>query len=234
MIRFSDAHIGYTKTLLALPNLELKAGRLYAILGKNGAGKSTFFKTLLKEVELLNGTIQITGKNLAHIDPLELARIIAFVPSQISAIEFMRVRDFILLGRTPYLNLLGRTTEEDEQLLSKCLHKTGIHHLSQRFLSELSDGERQLCAIAKSLMQESTVILLDEPTAYLDYTNKKRILDLLLSLAQEENKLILFSSHDVEMIYRSDLNMLAIPKDKESLIEMNRTSDFDQFINLIY
>lgn len=234
MIVFKNAHIGYTKSLLEIQDLDLKSGTLYSLLGKNGAGKSTFFKTLLKEVDLLSGQIQIENEELSQINPADLSRIISFVPSQITLIEFMTVRDFLLLGRTPYLNLLGKTTQADEVLLQKCLEKTGVSHLEPRYLSELSDGERQLCAIAKSLMQESKIILLDEPTAYLDYTNKKRILELLLSLSKEEEKLIIFSSHDVEMIYKSKVNLLAIPNKGNTLIEVTRTENFDDFVNSIY
>lgn len=234
MIVFKDTHIGYTKPLLEIQALDLKSGTLYSLLGKNGAGKSTFFKTLLKEVDLLSGQIRIISEDLSQISPAELSRIISFVPSQITLIEFMTVRDFLLLGRTPYLNLLGKTNQADEALLPKYLEKTGVSHLESRYLSELSDGERQLCAIAKSLMQESKIILLDEPTAYLDYTNKKRILELLLSLSKEEDKLIIFSSHDVEMIYKSEVNLLAIPNKGNSLMEMTRTENFDDFVNSIY
>lgn len=234
MIQVKDAHIGYTHSLLKVSELELTAGRLYALLGKNGAGKSTFFKTLLKEVALLNGEILFEKKPLSELNSAELARNLSFVPSQIGAVEFMSVRDFLLLGRTPYLNLLGRTTEADELLLHKCLEKTGIQHLAKRYLSELSDGERQLCAIGKALMQESQIILLDEPTAYLDYTNKKRILELLMNLAKDEGKLIVFSSHDVELVYRSEIDILAIPTETQTIAQVNRAEDFELFVNSIY
>ena len=146
----------------------------------------------------------------------------------------MTVQDFLLLGRTPYLNLLGRTTDADEHLLQKCLQKTGSQHLAKRYLSELSDGERQVCAIGKALMQESQIILLDEPTAYLDYTNKKRILELLTNLAKEEGKLIVFSSHDVELVYKSEIDILAIPSETQTIAQVNRAEDFELFVNSIY
>src|SRR5690606_3743130 len=155
-------------------------------------------------------------KELKLYSKRELALNLAFVPARFPEVEFMKVKDFIGLGRTPYLNAFGTKTEKDLEIIEHFIQLLDIQHLADKFTTELSDGERQLCAIAKALTQETPIILLDEPTAFLDYKNKQRIIDILEQLANELNLLILFSTHDLSSIAKQTIQKIGIEANTQS------------------
>lgn len=197
MLGFKQSGFGYQDVFFRIPEMELPGGRLYTLIGKNGVGKTTFFNTLCKFIALKEGEVFLAGENLDHIR--EIARKIAFVPSKFEGIQHLKAYDYIALGRAPHTNFLGTLGPEDHRRIAEAVDLLGIADLAQKDTAFLSDGERQICSIAKAMVQETPVMLLDEPSAFLDYQNKLKILQLLKKIAKEKQCCIIQSSHDLDL-----------------------------------
>jgi iron complex transport system ATP-binding protein len=209
MITFSNCSIGRNKELFRVTNSMLETKKLYTIIGKNGIGKSTFLHTI-------NGTIPpFDGEILAENIPISnykqnLAKLVSFVPSKFEGVEHLTTSEYIALGRIPHLNFLAKLSPSDYIIINETVEKLSLEHLKNKSTLELSDGERQLASIAKALVQQTQIILLDEPTSFLDYSNKKYIQQKLAEIAFSENKCIIQSSHDIELsqTYSDELILL--------------------------
>jgi iron complex transport system ATP-binding protein len=199
MIELKNVHIGYSESILACENIQLECGELYVLVGKNGIGKSTLLKTLSKQIVAKSGQILLQNTEIQDISTSELPKLLSFVPVHFPHMDYVRAREFISAGRAPYTNALGRLTETDSEEIQKAIDLLGINSLTDRFTSELSDGEKQLVAIAKAVAQKTSIILLDEPTAFLDYSNKKKVLGLLKETASKLNKCVVLSAHDIDL-----------------------------------
>lgn len=234
MIDTKELHIGYNDTLLQVEDMQLASGNVYILIGKNGSGKSTFLKTLSKQLDPKKGSCLIDNKTLSDIDHEDLPKQIAFVSSKLDETEYLRVKDYVGLARSPYTNYFGKLNENDLGIVNKSIQLVGVESLADRFITELSDGEKQLVAIAKSIAQETPVILLDEPTAFLDYTNKMRIMNCLIQVAQEQKKCIIISSHDLDISLDSECPFLVIDKNDGALKLLGRISDKATLINVAY
>ncbi len=178
---------------------ELQAGELTCLLGPNGAGKSTLLRTLAAFQPPIEGNILLDGQSLEKFTAQELATRIGIVLTERPNINGMRVRAMVAMGRSPYTGFWGRLTDEDEQAVDAAIQQVGIHDLERRMVETLSDGERQKVMIAKALAQQTPVIFLDEPTAFLDFPSKVEMLLLLRRLAREMQKTIFLSTHDLEL-----------------------------------
>ena len=200
-MKIEKLQIGYVKTLLEVPLIELELGKVYALVGANGRGKTTLLQTLIGTQPALSGKVEIDGENLTKLSANQKSKTLGFVRSRFDGVSYMRAQEFVALGRLPFTNALGRLSKKDVSIVKESIKTMELEHLSEKFTTELSDGERQMLAIAKVLAQGTPYIFLDEPTAFLDYSNKKRVLQLLVKIAQEQNKCILFSSHDLEMTF---------------------------------
>ena len=177
----------------------LQAGEFTCLLGPNGAGKSTLLRTLAAFQPPLYGDIILNGQPLHLYTPKELAKHIGVVLTERPNIKGMRVREMIALGRSPYTDFWGRLEPEDEAAINEAILQVGIQDLQQRMVHTLSDGERQKVMIAKALAQQTPIIFLDEPTAFLDFPSKAETMLLLRRLAHEMQKTIFLSTHDVEL-----------------------------------
>jgi iron complex transport system ATP-binding protein len=197
MLRFKNTQFGYSEVFFSIEDLTLSAGKLYSLIGKNGIGKTTFFNTLCQFVALKSGEIFISNEKL--FPNVSIAKKIAFVPSKFDGIQHLKVYDYIALGRAPYTNFLGKLNEIDHLKIKEAISILGIDHLALKDTVSLSDGERQLCSIAKALVQETPIILLDEPSAFLDYQNKIKVLQILQKIAKDKNLCIIQSTHDLDM-----------------------------------
>ena len=236
MIEFKDVTIGYAKPLAAITFQKLSAGSMYALIGSNGSGKSTFLKTICGQQKAVNGTITINEKPISEMNRRELANTVAFVPSKFPEADFMSVIDFISLGRTPYINNIGRLNDLDKMVVEQVIAQIQIKHLASKNTNQLSDGERQLCAVARALVQQTPVILLDEPTGFLDYRNKRRLLELLIKLTKELNIIVLFSTHDIESIRQFDIQLIGITTDSKSnqMEAIDKSLPFEEMIVRYY
>lgn len=180
-------------------NAYILAGELTCLLGPNGAGKSTLLKTLSAFIPPLAGDIILDGKNLKNITARMLARCIAVVLTTRPSTLNMTVEELVAVGRSPYTSFFGALQATDKEVVDKSISLVGVDDLRHRNVNTLSDGERQKALIAKALAQQTQIIFLDEPTAFLDYPSKVEIMKLLYSIAKEEGKTIFMSTHDLEL-----------------------------------
>ena len=179
-------------------NAQLHQGELTCLLGPNGCGKSTLLRTLAGFQPALGGDVYIDHRKLSAYSSKELSRLVSVVLTDNSGIRNMTAREVVAIGRSPYTGFWGRLGEKDHNIVAKCLQWVGITELADRNMQTLSDGERQKVMIAKAIAQETPIILLDEPTAFLDYPSKMSMLMLLHRLAKALKKTIFLSTHDLE------------------------------------
>jgi iron complex transport system ATP-binding protein len=192
--------IGYKSAVIAEQiNFDLNAGELCAIVGVNGIGKSTLLRTLGKVQPKLSGTIKINGKELASYKTLELASQISIVLTEPIASKNLTVLELIALGRLPYTNWLGTLTQQDKTQIENCLQQLDLKDLRYKKCHELSDGQLQRVLIARTMAQDTPLILLDEPTTHLDLYHKVQILKLLKQLAKTYQKTVLFTTHEIDL-----------------------------------
>jgi iron complex transport system ATP-binding protein len=179
--------------------LRLFAGELTSLLGLNGAGKSTLLRTICGFQPALDGKISIKGRLLSDYSQSELSRIIGVVLTEKTNAGGVTANELVSLGRHPYTGFFGKLDAKDKQIVTESLDAVGMTHKATNYVSELSDGERQKIMIAKALAQQCSVIILDEPTAYLDVTSRIETMSLLHRLATEQKKAILLSTHDLDL-----------------------------------
>ena len=180
-------------------NATIYGGELTCLLGPNGAGKSTLLRTLSAFLPPVSGDISIMGRNLKDYSDKELAKVIGVVLTEKTDLRNMTVEDLVGLGRSPYTGFWGTLQEHDRQTVSEAIEMVGITALKDRMVQTLSDGERQKVMIAKALAQETPVIFLDEPTAFLDFPSKVELMQLLHRLSRTTGKTIFLSTHDLDM-----------------------------------
>jgi iron complex transport system ATP-binding protein len=189
--------IGYHhQTMINNINLELYSNECVMLLGCNGTGKTTLLKTLLGLIKPLKGDIYLLNKNLYNYHKQELASTISFVSTAKIESDFLNVLEFISLGRHPYTNWRATLQNNDKIIIEQAIELCHLQQFIKKPVKNLSDGERQRVLIARALAQDTSIMLLDEPTAFLDYPGKYEIFKLLYELSQHKNKLIIFSTHD--------------------------------------
>lgn len=209
-IQTHDLSIGYGTTLVQQSlTFTLSLGEMVCMLGQNGCGKSTLLRTLAGLISPLSGSYRI-GESSPSSDT---AKQVALVLTERLSIEDTTVHDVVAMGRYPYTSFLGRLTDNDEQIISWSLDAVGLADTARTFFNSHSDGEKQRVLIAKALAQQTPVVLLDEPTAHLDLPNRIRTLQLLRRLAHEQNKLVLISTHELDLaLALSDRILLMTPR----------------------
>ncbi len=194
---------GYRKSggFKAIPNFELNfkanEGELIALIGSNGSGKTTLLRTIAGLHPSKSGDLSICGLSPLKADRLEFAKSLSIATTELLKIAYTSVNDFVMLGRFPHSHFFGKLNSKDLQIVNMAIEETGIATKRNEQMNCLSDGERQRAIIARTLAQDTPVILLDEPTAYLDIKNKIEILNLLKSLTSKFRKTIIFSTHDL-------------------------------------
>lgn len=233
MIEFNDVSIGYSNLLLRIDFNQLELHQAYALVGSNGSGKSTFLKTLAGLVPPFSGEIKVATQQLNQLSTIQKAKEIAFVPSRFPTIGQMTVSDFVGLGRTPYLNAFGRLQSSDKEIVDHAIEVLKIEKLKSKFTHEISDGERQLCAIAQAICQTTSVILLDEPTNFLDYKNRGMIVERLHELAKQFSKSIIYSSHDLDVVVAQDAQIIYANPAKQLLGLRGTISSKNELIELM-
>ena len=200
MIRFENLTLGYgDRTLIDNLTGEVAAGTLTALVGRNGTGKSTLLRAIAGIGERFNGKISLCGKDTSTMSPAEMATTISFVTTDKVRIANLRSRDVVALGRAPYTNWIGRQQAHDEEIVGEALAAVGMSSFADKTMDQMSDGECQRIMIARALAQQTPIILLDEPTAFLDMPNRYELCSLLSRLAHDEQKCILFSTHELDI-----------------------------------
>ncbi|WP_315515922.1 ABC transporter ATP-binding protein [Hoylesella shahii] len=209
-ITLNNLSVGYLRgrrspiSVLTHINATLQSGRLTCLVGANGIGKSTLLRTLAAFQPPLAGQMfyhqddNHAPTSLTSLSQTQLARVISVVLTTKTSVENLTVQQVVALGRSPYTNIWGTLRAHDHRKVQWAMHAVGITALQNRMVQTLSDGERQKMMIAKALAQDTPVMLLDEPTAFLDYKSKVEMMTLLSALAHETNKMVLLSTHDLE------------------------------------
>jgi iron complex transport system ATP-binding protein len=217
MIRIQQLCAGYksgakVKEIIRDLNISVLPGEIIGVIGQNGIGKSTLLRTLTRDQPPLSGSIVIDGKDIGAYSRNEFARKISFVSTESVRLNHCTVRQLVSFGRYPFTNWFGQLTHEDEAVISESISMVGLDPLADRLINEISDGERQRVMIARTLAQDTDIIVLDEPIAFLDMPNKFEIIHLLGELTKTKNKTIIFSSHDLNIAMKeADRLWLVMP-----------------------
>lgn len=214
--------VGHDKPLLKPIDFSVYAGDLICLMGINGCGKTTLFKTLGAQHAPLSGEIILKNKNLNALSSREKAKLMSFVLAGRRGDDHLRVEDVLILGRYPYTNFWGELQKKDWNLIEETIELVGLQDIRHKMLGELSDGQRQKVWIARAFVQDTPILFLDEPTNFLDIPHRLEIMRLLRLMARVRGKAVVFSSHDWDcalsaaswlwLIHESEL-MMGLPED---------------------
>jgi iron complex transport system ATP-binding protein len=200
ILSLENISIGYNeKKILSNLNLSLKEKSIVALMGENGSGKSCLLKTISALIPLKSGSILLLDKNIENYSAIELAKTVSVVLTEAVNVDFLRVHELIALGRSPYLNKSGILAKADLEALDKIIRLMNIDDLIQKYFSEISDGQKQKVLIARALAQEPQLLILDEPTTFLDIPSRNDLMNTLRKIVSDQNISILYSSHDAEL-----------------------------------
>jgi len=199
-------------------NVKLEAGEFVCLLGPNGSGKSTLLQTLCGFIPMLGGEVFLGDRTISSISNRQMSLLVSVVLTERIVVSNMTVLDLVSLGRTPYTGFFGRMKHSDARKVQDALTAVGLEGFEERMITNISDGERQKVMIAKALVQETPLIVLDEPTAFLDLPSRIEIMHLLRKLAHERKKGILLSTHDLDLALQmaDKIWLLAEGKDMET------------------
>jgi iron complex transport system ATP-binding protein len=215
MLETSRLSAGYMKDLVLHDvSLDVQPGEVVAIVGPNGAGKSTLVRAVSGVLQPEQGKIFVQHRDVTRLDHTSRARFLAVVPQAHHLPADFSVYQTVLLGRTPYLGWLGHVSESDHAMVRQALEYTHIAQMADRLVGQLSGGEQQRVLLARALVQNTSVMLLDEPTTYLDLEHQSRTLNLIRSLASETEKAVLMVIHD--------LNLAALYADRVVILQQGR------------
>jgi iron complex transport system ATP-binding protein len=231
----TDLSIGYktkkaTVTIAEKLHLNFQAGKLIALIGANGIGKSTLLRTITGIQKPLSGSVVLNGKNIMEYQALDLAQNLSVVLTEKLPPSNLTVFELVALGRQPYTNWIGTLSDTDIENVNTALSQTQISHLAAKKHYEISDGQLQKVLIARALAQDTPLIILDEPTTHLDLLHKVSLLKLLKKLTQETEKCILFSTHDIDLaIQLSDEMIIMTPETvvQDAPCNLIRKGNFD-------
>ena len=224
MIDIIDLEIGYkskgkNSSVFKGINMTLNDGDLIGLMGDNGIGKSTLLKTLTGNLIPLSGEIIVNGKNIIEYSAQQLAQLLSIVVTEKIGGFNLTVWDVVASGRIPYINIFGKLSAKDENIVIYSLEQLNLIALKDKLIDELSDGQRQKVMIAKSLAQQTPIIILDEPTAFLDYTSKHQLFKTLKQLCEEQKKLIIVSSHDLDLMKTYVTKSVTMAEDNKIEVE---------------
>ncbi|NQU88110.1 MAG: ABC transporter ATP-binding protein [Mariniphaga sp.] len=183
-------------------NFTANHGEMVALIGSNGVGKSTLLRSLVGFQEYFSGDFTINENSIKTFSDQERAKLISFVSTEIIKVANMTVFDLVAFGRFPYTNWFGKVTSNDKRIIDEAISNVGMKEHKNKPITQISDGERQRAMIARALAQDTPIIILDEPTAFLDVSNKYEIFHLLQVLAKEKGKTIVLSTHDLNIALR--------------------------------
>ena len=200
MIELHDFSIGYgERILLREATAAIEKGKLTALIGRNGTGKSTLLRAIAGLNRCYAGKILIGGRDISDMKVQEMARTLAFVTTGRTRIANLKCEDVVAIGRAPYTNWIGKMQNGDKEIVMRSLSSVGMEAYAGRTMDKMSDGECQRVMIARALAQDTPIILLDEPTSFLDMPNRYELVALLRRLVHDEKKCIMFSTHELDI-----------------------------------
>ena len=222
MITIQHAQVGYQTTLIDIAQLTLPAGQIYALIGRNGSGKSTLLQSLIGQLPLRAGSISVGAFSLEELQKNATLRStqVAYVASMFAGVEALTLRAYVSLGRVPHLGAFGRLQPTDLQFVDEVLRALNLSDLAHKDTRKLSDGERQLASLARAIVQDTPLMVLDEPASFLDYFNRELLLDQLQQWVQQKpERTAVFSSHDIDLCLQKGIPMLVLNQQKLTLLE---------------
>lgn len=226
-ITLEQLSVGYKgfSPVVAGINVEIKSGELTCLIGPNGIGKSTLLKTLTGFLPKLGGRLLLDGRDIDLLSQCERAKYISIVLTYKTDVQNLSVAEMVGMGRMPYTGFWGKLNADDREIVAEAINMVGINHLKDRMVQTLSDGERQKVMIAKALAQQTPIILLDEPTSFLDFPSKVEMLQLLHRLARETDKVVFLSTHDLELALRIADRLVELNKSGLHIVPARQVKD---------
>ena len=201
-LQTQDMTVGYDKPLIEHIDLRLRRGEIMTLIGPNGAGKSTILKTIVRQLRLLGGVVELDGQSLASLDNKTVAQKMSVLMTERHQPELMTCRDVAAAGRYPYTGRMGVLSQADRAKVDEALAQVRAADLADRPFSAISDGQRQRILLARALCQEPEIIVLDEPTSFLDIRYKLELLTVLKRMVRENDLAVLLSLHELELAQR--------------------------------
>lgn len=233
VLNIQSLKIGYKgKALQPAIDAVLCEGEAVALVGANGSGKTTLFRTLTGNLKPIEGSVMLCGMPLESYSPNEKAKLFSLVLTEKPDDLFLKVFDIVAAGRYPHSGLMAKLRDEDYRMIQDKLQVVGVGHLVDRDFVSLSDGEKQKVMIAKALVQDTPIIYMDEPTAFLDYPSKVELMRLIAKLAKEEGKTILYSSHDLELLMKHSEKLWVMAKGKPMLVGKPEEVDVEGYLGV--
>lgn len=222
--QLSVGYKGFSPVVTGI-NVEIKSGELTCLIGPNGIGKSTLLKTLTGFLPKLGGRLLLDGRDIDLLSQHERAKYISIVLTYKTDVQNLSVAEMVGMGRMPYTGFWGKLNADDRDIVAEAINMVGINHLKDRMVQTLSDGERQKVMIAKALAQQTPIILLDEPTSFLDFPSKVEMLQLLHRLAKETDKVVFLSTHDLELALRIADRLVELNKNGLHIVPARQVKD---------
>ncbi len=234
-LKTENLSVGYSgKVLIHDINLSVERGKIMTLIGPNGSGKSTILKTITKHLEKIAGVVTIENRNAARLSNKELARRLSVMLTERIDPELMTCEQVVAMGRYPYTNYLGALTAEDKRIVWEALSMVRGEELADRPFTDISDGQRQRIMLARAICQQPEIIVLDEPTSYLDIRHKIELLDILRGMAAEKNVAVVMSLHEIDLAAKISDQIVCVKGDK---IELSGTPEevfSDQRVSELY
>lgn len=220
MIEFKNFSFKYNNSEIIFDNVNctFKTSRITMLLGANGIGKTTLIKCIMKQLKPTSGCIEFDGQDISKFSVKDFAHIVAYVPQYIRNDTDYNVTDYITFGRTPYINLIRSPRKEDYQLTEEYMERIGISYLAEKKVNSVSGGERQLISIARALVQQTPIIVMDEPMSALDFQNQAILLDFIALLSNDLGKTVLLSSHNPNHALTLSSDVCIIDKKKNIIV----------------
>ena len=227
--------VGYSgKALIHDINLSVEKGKILTLIGPNGSGKSTILKTITKHLEKIAGVIMIEEQNLSKVSNKELAKRLSVMLTERIDPELMTCEQVVAMGRYPYTNYFGALTAADREIVSESLRMVHAQELAERPFTDISDGQRQRIMLARAICQEPEIIVLDEPTSYLDIRHKIELLDILRKMAAEKNVAVVMSLHEIDLAAKVSDQIICVKGDQISLFGTPEEVFSDESVKELY
>lgn len=234
VLKISNLDVGYNSVLVNNINCSLYKGQFVSMFGANGTGKSTFIKTILQQIPIKKGSVFIENKRLKNYTNLEISKLISIVYANNNIDLNLTAKDVLCLGRIPYLNILGRITKLDEDIINKYIELLNISDLLEKYFHQLSDGQKQKILLARALIQDTPLIILDEPTSHLDIKNRIEIFKLLKNISKKENKSIVCVTHEIDIAIKYSDIIWYIDKGKKFNSKLNSNVNLQQIYDVLF
>lgn len=227
--------VGYDgKPLIEHIEIGVRRGEILTLIGPNGSGKSTILKSMIRQLKLIAGTVVLDGQTMAHMKEGDIAKRLSIVMTERIRAELMSCYDLVATGRYPYTGRLGLLTESDHAIVREAIRTVHAQDFADRPFTQISDGQRQRLLLARAICQEPEVIVLDEPTSFLDIRHKLELLDILKNLVREKNVAVILSLHELDLAEKVSDRVVCVAGNRIERCDTPENIFTDEYIALLY